>query len=149
MNPKLERDLAREGLEIASSSKRVKAYVIDELLISLIIFASFWSKFANEEDIVVIMETINSLFLIIIALKVVYHTIFVYMYGATIGKIVTKIVLVSSDDFSKPSFMSALTRAVVRIFSEMFFYFGFVWAFFNDERQTWHDKSAKTIVIDA
>lgn len=148
MDEKLERNLAREGLSIASSAKRIKAYVIDELLISLIIFVSFWGKFANEEDIIVIMETINSLFLVIIALKIAYHTMFVYMYGATIGKIATKTILVSYDDFSKPSFMAAFMRSVIRIFSEMLFYFGFIWAFFNDERQTWHDKSAKTIVID-
>jgi uncharacterized RDD family membrane protein YckC len=149
MDEKLERDLYRENLSIAPTSKRIKAYVIDEVLISLIVFAAFWDKLANEEDFLVVMETINSLFFVIIGLKIAYQTLFVHLYGATIGKIVTRTLVVAYDDFSKPTLMAAFMRATVRIFSEMFFYFGFAWAFFNDEKQTWHDKSARTLVIDA
>jgi len=44
--------------------------------------------------------------------------------------------------------MQSLLRATVRIFSEMFFYFGFFWAFTNEFKQTWQDKIGRTIVID-
>lgn len=148
MDKKLESDLLRENITIANNSKRIKAYVIDEILISLIIFASFWGKFSNEEDILVIIETVNSLFFAVIALKIIYHAFFTYMYGATIGKIITKTVIISCDSLAKPEFIPALTRSIIRILSEMLFYFGFFWAFFNDEKQTWHDKIAKTIVVD-
>lgn len=149
MDEKLERDLLREELTIAGNSKRIKAYVIDELLISLIVFIAFWERFSNEENIEVVIQTINSLFLVVIVLKIVYHTLFVYLYGATIGKIVAKCAVVSFDDFARPGLMSALARANMRIVSEMVFYFGFLWAFMNEEKQTWHDKIARTIVIDA
>ena len=148
MDEKLERDLSREGLEIAGSSKRIKAYVIDEMLITLIVMVAFWENFAKEENIEVVIQTINSLFFVVIGLKVIYQTLFVYLYGATIGKIITKCMVVAYDDFSKPSLMASFIRANGRIVSEMIFYVGFIWAFMNQERQTWHDKMARTLVLD-
>jgi uncharacterized RDD family membrane protein YckC len=31
----------------------------------------------------------------------------------------------------------------------MFFYIGFIFAFFNDGRQTFHDKIGRTLVVNA
>lgn len=148
MDEKLERDLTREGLSIAGTSKRIKAYAIDELLITLIIIIAFWDSFANEEDIETVIRTINSLFWVVLGLKVIYQTLFVYLYGATIGKIVTRCMVVGYDDFAKPTLLASFMRANGRIASEMIFYIGFIWAFLNEERQTWHDKLAKTLVLD-
>ncbi len=125
------------------------AYTIDEVLISLIVLVAFWGEFSTQEDVRVVIETVNSLFWAVIGMKVLYHTIFVYLYGATLGKIFTKCMVVSYDDFSRPTLQGSLVRAVVRIVSETVFYFGFIWAFLNPARQTWHDKMARTIVIDA
>jgi len=148
MDEKLERDLSREGLNIAGSSKRIKAYAIDELLVSMIVIAAFWDSLAHEDNIETVIQTINSLFWVVLGLKVVYQTLFVYLYGATIGKILTRCMVVSYDDFSKPSLGVSFMRANGRVVSEMIFYIGFIWAFLNEERQTWHDKLAKTLVLD-
>jgi len=96
----------------------------------------------------VLIALINMLFLQVIILKVIYHTFFVWMYGATPGKMLLKIKIVSVEDFEKPSMMNAFIRAVVRIISEMMFYLGFLWAFFDSVNQAWHDKAAKTVVIN-
>jgi len=48
-----------------------------------------------------------------------------------------------------PNFAVSLNRAIFRIISEMIFYLGFLWGMFDPARQTWHDKTAKTLVIDA
>jgi uncharacterized RDD family membrane protein YckC len=148
MDEKLERDLVRGGLSIAGSAKRIKAYVIDEVLITMIIMAAFWDSLAREENIEVVIQTINSLFFVVIGLKVVYHTLFVYLYGASLGKIIARCIVVGYDDFAKPGFMASFIRANGRIVSEMIFYIGFIWAFMNEERQTWHDKMARTLVLD-
>ena len=42
-----------------------------------------------------------------------------------------------------------MIRAVMRVVSEILFYFGFVVAFFSPLKLTWHDKFAKTLVVDA
>ncbi len=70
------------------------------------------------------------------------------MYGATVGKILLKIKVVSLDELDNPNLMSSFIRAVVRIISEFLLYLGFLWAFFDKARQAWHDKAAKTVVID-
>ena len=145
---KLDNDLARENLTLASISSRTKAFVIDELLISALVMIAFWDKISSSASIEESIAAVNSLFMVIVMLKIVYQAVFVYMYGATLGKIWQKIMVVQISDFYKPSLPVSVNRAIVRIFSEWFFYLGFVWAFLNDSRQTWHDKVGKTIVID-
>lgn len=149
MDERLERDLQREGLNLTGLNRRIIAYTIDELLISIIVLIAFWGNFSSQQDIRVVIETINSFFWAVVGMKVLYHTIFVYLYGATLGKMAMKCVVVNYDDFAVPGLQAALIRGAVRIISETVFYLGFIWAFLNPQRQTWHDKMAKTIVIDA
>jgi uncharacterized RDD family membrane protein YckC len=52
------------------------------------------------------------------------------------------------DSMDKPDFWTALNRSGMRLISEMFFYFGFLLAFFDITKQTLHDRLARTIVID-
>jgi uncharacterized RDD family membrane protein YckC len=82
-------------------------------------------------------------------IKIIYQTFFVYQYGATLGKIFMKIQVVDAVTLQRPNFSSALNRGVFRIISEMIFYFGFVWAFYDKNRQSWHDKTARTLVVNA
>ena len=137
------------GSTIANNFKRAKAYVIDDLLISLIVFVAFYDTLSNEGDVIAILQTINSAVIWVMFLKIAYQILFIYMYGATVGKMFSGIVTVSVFDLAKPSFNQAVIRSIIRIFSEAFFYFGFIVALLNPCKQTWHDKLAKTIVIDA
>ena len=82
-----------------------------------------------------------------IILKIIYQTFFVYQYGATLGKLAMKIKVIEIRTQSNPSFASSLNRAIFRIISEMFFYLGFLWGMMDPLKQTWHDKTAKTLVI--
>jgi uncharacterized RDD family membrane protein YckC len=50
---------------------------------------------------------------------------------------------------ANPSFLISLNRAIFRIISEMLFYLGFVWGAMDAMRQTWHDKTARTLVVNA
>jgi uncharacterized RDD family membrane protein YckC len=45
--------------------------------------------------------------------------------------------------------MSSILRSIGRIFSEMFFYVGFLIGFFNDGKKTFHDLTGKTLVVNA
>ena len=80
-------------------------------------------------------------------IRLIYHTFFIYYYGATLGKKALKIKCINQDK-ENPSFGASLSRALVRFFSEAVFYLGFAWAFFDPLRQTWHDKVAKTLVVN-
>ncbi len=64
------------------------------------------------------------------------------------GKIIAKIRVVDYNHFGRITLTASFIRSFTRIFSEMFFYIGFVFAFFNDGKQTIHDKTSKTLVIN-
>lgn len=140
-----------DNLQLASMRSRALAYVIDDLLVTIIIIMIFWesiSALSHDMDAMTYLlkaELVTPL----IFLKVIYHTFFVWYYGATVGKIVVKIRVIDANEWGRVSMFSSFLRAVGRIFSEMFFYIGFLIGFFNDGRKTFHDFTAKTLVVNA
>ena len=139
------------NLQLASMRSRALAYIIDDLLVTLIIIMIFWeSIYAISEDTEALMYLLKAeLVTPLIILKIIYHTFFVWYYGATIGKIVAKIRVIDANEWGRVSIFSSFLRAVGRIFSEMFFYVGFLIGFFNDGRKTFHDFTGKTLVVNA
>ena len=140
-----------ENLQLASMRSRALGYVIDDLLVTLIIIMIFWeSIYAISEDTEALMYLLKAeLVTPLIILKIIYHTFFVWYFGATIGKIVAKIRVIDANEWGRVSIFSSFLRAVGRIFSEMFFYVGFLIGFFNDGRKTFHDITGKTLVVNA
>lgn len=138
------------NLQLASMRSRAFAYVIDDLLVTLIIMIIFWENIysvSNDPDALMYLMKAE-LVMPLIVLKVIYHTFFVWYYGATIGKIVAKIRVIDANNWGRVNLFSSLLRAVGRIFSEMFFYVGFLIGFFNDGRKTFHDITGKTLVVN-
>ena len=146
---KIKRDLAREELTIASYPKRIKANLLDEALIGAIVFVALWEPLSAASSAIEQIEIINSYFVWIALLHIVYQTAFVWLYGATFGKMWQKIVVIEIGGFSKPPFHIALLRALMRVASDLCMALGFAWAFVDPLRQTWHDKLSRVIVIDA
>jgi uncharacterized RDD family membrane protein YckC len=60
-----------------------------------------------------------------------------------------KIKIVDQEYFDIPSWGASTIRAVMRVVSEILFYFGFVVALFSPLKLTWHDRFARTLVVDA
>ena len=139
------------NLQLASMRSRALAYIIDDLLVTLIIIMIFWeSIYAISEDTEALMYLLKAeLVTPLIIIKIIYHTFFVWYFGATIGKIVAKIRVIDANEWGRVSIFSSFLRAVGRIFSEMFFYVGFLIGFFNDGRKTFHDITGKTLVVNA
>jgi len=134
--------------QIALPKKRVGAFVIDDLVISFLFLAIFWSQIAALRTIEEINAFMTEYFLIIVAIKILYHTLFVWQSGMTLGKYLMKIKVVSLQTGEIPLLHIAAARASLRIVSETFFYLGFVMAFFNPMVQTLHDKLTGCVVID-
>jgi uncharacterized RDD family membrane protein YckC len=139
------------NLQLASMRSRALGYVIDDFLVTIIIMMIFW------EDIISVSHDMNALMYLLkaelafplIILKIIYQTFFVWYYGATIGKIVVKIRVIDANKWGRVSIISSFLRAVGRIFSEMFFYIGFLIGFFNNGRKTFHDITGRTLVVNA
>jgi len=148
LNEEIENILHREGIELASNKKRAMAFFIDEMLLSFLLVVALWDSFATAVTIEQMINITNSFVLEYMMMKIIYQAFFVMQYGASIGKIVMKIRVIEISTMQIPSVISALNRAIFRVISELLFYLGFLWGMLNPERQTWHDKTAGTLVVN-
>jgi len=148
-NEELIEKFESENITLAPLQKRGFAYLIDEILISVLFSFIYLDQIPETVTTEELINTINSLFAYVVVLKVIYQTFFVWMYGATLGKIAMKIRVISTADLENPSLVLSLSRAAFRIISESIFYLGFIWAYLNPKRETWHDRVANTLVINA
>jgi uncharacterized RDD family membrane protein YckC len=138
-----------ENLQLATTRRRANSFIIDDLLVTLIVTIMLWSKIsATNGDLEIVLQIMNEAFMQIIFLKIIYKAFFVWYYGATIGKIVMKLRVIDFNHFGRITFSQALIRSLLRIVSELFFYFGFILAFFTDSKQTLHDKFGRTLVVN-
>lgn len=68
--------------------------------------------------------------------------------GSTVGGIVCGLKVVRLDD--RPiDWGTAIVRALSCFLSLFVMGFGFIWIVFDDQRQSWHDKIAGTVVVRA
>jgi uncharacterized RDD family membrane protein YckC len=132
---------------IASYNKRVMAYVIDDIAISLIVIIMLFQGIEEGASLEQFVLFLNHYFLEIITIKFLYQTLFIWYYGATVGKIVTKTIVLDSD-YSRLSLGRSALRSINRLISEMLYFIGFFVAFFTKKRQTLHDLIANTVVVD-
>ena len=149
MDETIERGLRESGLELAPLGRRTVAYAIDDMLISLLFVVMLWEQIAAAQTPEAVAALVNSVWMPIVMTKIGYHTLFVWLYGASLGKMAMKIWVVEALTLQRPRFVVAFNRAVFRVISETLFYLGFVWAFFDPARQAWHDKTAQTLVVNA
>jgi len=149
LNEEIENLLHRENLTLASIQKRSVAFLIDEMLLSFLLIFALWDSFANAQTMQELVNLTNSFVLEYMFMKVVYQAFFVMQYGATLGKLAMKIRVIDIKNIDNPNVLISLNRAIFRVVSEMFFYLGFLWGMMDPNRQTWHDKTAKTLVINA
>jgi len=76
-----------------------------------------------------------------------YSVFFVWRFGATLGKKLLKIQVVTTK-YEPVSFWGAFLREVVgKFLSSLIFGLGYAWALWDKDRQTWHDKIAGTYVV--
>ena len=139
-----------ENLQLASMRSRIKAFIVDDLSITLLVMLILWDKIAAADgELMATMMIMNEAFLQIVVLKFLYQTFFIWYYGATLGKLAAKIKVIDFNDFGKVSLVNSMIRSAGRIVSEAVFYIGFLVAYYTDSRQTFHDKFGKTLVVDA
>jgi len=139
-----------ENLELAPISKRIFAFLIDELVITILIYLIFWdSLVTNSSNVDQLANVLTNLIFPVFFVKFIYQSFFVWYYGATIGKLILKIKVIDYYNFGRVSLISSTLRSISRIVSEYFVYIGFIFAFFTEGKQTFHDKIGRTLVINA
>ena len=139
--------MAENGkLSLATNGRRILSCAIDEMILAILFFLIYMGEFSKATSQEQLQDIMMNFIVQYYVIKILYHTIFIYFYGASIGKFVCKIRCINQDALT-PNFYESFIRAIVRIISEFAFYLGFAWAFFNEFRQTWHDKAGGTLVV--
>ena len=97
-----------DNLELATQQSRVKAFIIDDLLVTFITILMLWEHITTVNgDFMSILMIMNGAFVQILILKFIYQTFFIWYYGATVGKIIAKIKVIDFNTFGRVSLSSA------------------------------------------
>ena len=140
---------ASENFSLAPIGRRAVAYAIDDTLMTLVFLVAFWDRIAGAATPEALLVVLNQAWLPVVMAKIAYHSLFVWQYGASLGKIAMGLRVVELSGRVPPRFGVALNRAIFRVVSEMVMYIGFVFAFFDPKKQTLHDKTSSTVVVHA
>ncbi len=143
-------------MEKASFLGRLLAYILDGLIMSIIgIFGGLliWGLLAlmgnTDSDFVVIMAIMLSCLLVIVILVIqfLYFGYFWSTSGQSLGMKLLNMKVVRQDG-GELSFLTAGLRGSLGYWiSSLVFNLGFLWAAFDQEKETWHDKIFKTWVV--
>ncbi len=135
-----------EDLRLASFGRRALGYAIDIAAISVIavvaagvLFPSDFAAYVNDE------EASQRLLWLIASVPIPYNWIFNTL-GWSPGKRAVRLRLVDAEGL-KPDRGRALRRTLIAIFS-VFLQLGYIWAAFDRQTRTWHDRVAGTYVVE-
>ncbi len=119
--------------------RRFLAFLIDDLLISGVIFVILWIAVDHQ-------SFFTGLFIVIIFRWIYYAGMESSPIQATIGKIVFGIAVTDMKG-ARISFSRATLRYFSKILSQVLFYGGYAMAAFTEKKQGLHDKIAGTLVL--
>jgi uncharacterized RDD family membrane protein YckC len=125
------------------------SFLVDDIVVALLFVVIFSSQIATLQGPEAIRAFLEANLWVLILLKILYHTFFTAYNGMTLGKYLVKIRAVSAEDGALLTPARSLLRASIRILDEMFFYLGFLPAFFSPMRQTLHDQLSGCVVVHA
>jgi uncharacterized RDD family membrane protein YckC len=109
--------------------------------------AGFWRRFvAAMLDLVLLSLLIPIVGPFFIPIAVLYFVTMWTWKGTTIGSIVLGLKIIRTDG-RRMNFAVALVRSLSSLFSGVVLFLGFLWAAWDRDKQTWHDKIAGTIVV--
>ncbi len=141
------------GLHLASFGRRIVGIIVDQIVITAPIFAVFYALgFAPKDAITdgrAVWFTVS-----VTTLGLAYETIGVWLWGRTLGKLLTRTRAVSVVDGGRLGFVRSFQRSLVPTTVSAIPQVGpmlgigvYVYAFFDPLRQGVHDKAAGSIVV--
>jgi uncharacterized RDD family membrane protein YckC len=137
----------------AGLATRVLAFAADVAVINVVgwfvagIIALALSVFNLPQEVKTVLVTIGSLIGLVWAWG--YFTFFWSTTGQTPGNRLLAIRVLDARTLSPPSPHRAGRRVLALFVAAIPFCLGFFWILLDDRRRGWHDKLARTIVVDA
>jgi uncharacterized RDD family membrane protein YckC len=77
-----------------------------------------------------------------------YGPLMLYQYQATLGKMVMKLKVVSEDGKKMDAGQVLLREWIGKFISGVVFGLGFIWVAIDEKKQGWHDRLARTLVVE-
>ncbi len=133
--------IAGQTLVLASPLRRAGAFTIDFFLRYLILQVMLAILGVPSSDVTVNVFVGAQLW------ASGWNVIF-FTQGWTPGARVMRIRIVRLSDGSAPGLRAGVVRSAGVVLSEVVFLLGYLWAFWDVRRQTWHDKFAGTVVVE-
>ena len=148
---------------------RLVAWLIDSLLLGVLVSvvtapivigmigaiagaASQKGDVREEEAVAIMLAATGAVFLIVVlafVAQALYLVLFTGLKGQTPGKMFMNIKVVDEQG-QVPGIGRAIMREVIgKFLSGLVFDLGFLWAAWDAQHQTWHDKVATTWVVSA
>ncbi|WP_139490553.1 RDD family protein [Brevibacillus dissolubilis] len=129
---------------------RFAATVVDSIFLSAvnaIIFDSMERAMGIDNP----AQTLTSMDMWAVLFNFAYIILLTWWTGQTLGKMLFRIRVVNANTHTsgeRLSFGQVILREVIgKLLSSLVLLIGYLWMLFNDEKQTWHDKLAKTYVV--
>jgi uncharacterized RDD family membrane protein YckC len=143
-----------QGLPYAGFWIRVAAYVIDQVIITLVTLPlSLWfnmrmqkAMMGGQLDWVGFSQNLGLSMAWSMSITFLYGWLFIGRFAATPGKMLVKLKVVTGDG-GRVSYLRALGRTGGRFVSDMTCMIGYLLALFDDEKRTLHDHICNTRVI--
>ena len=135
-----------EEVKYAGFWSRFLATIIDSIWLYGIIYTILWFLVSeNLFDPRAGYTAIQFTFEWLIPFAVVM--VFWITKSATPGKMILKMKIVDSETFDKVSAVRLFVRYLAYFVSMIPLFLGFLWIAWDEKKQGWHDKIAKTVII--
>ena len=127
----------------ANFGQRLLALIIDAVVTVVVLIVIVGILFVIDETLAVVMAYVLAIF----------GSLLYYAYfegspsGQTIGKKAMNIRVIDFRTGGPLGFGRGLIRWVARIPSQFLCWLGYLWMLWDQEKQTWHDKLASTVVV--
>jgi uncharacterized RDD family membrane protein YckC len=116
---------------------RFGALIIDAILLGIV-----------QGILTVILDSVGVLYLLTTIINWTYYTYFEGgRRGQTIGKMALSIRVVDIDTAQPIGYGRAFVRQIVKIISAIPLFLGYFWMLWDKEKQCWHDKAARDVVV--
>lgn len=136
------------SIKLVSVGRRIGAAVIDTVIIFILFLILALPPIALQTSEKIPQALSIPLFLVGVLVAIWgYSTLFVWKYGATIGKKVFRIKVVDTSGLPITLRQAFVRECLGKSISSLFYYLGFLWILWDKNRQGWHDKIAKTFVV--
>ena len=126
---------------------RVAASIVDSIILALVIGPVVWAIYGAEYFEMEGMIAGPADFLLTWVLPAVAIVVFWIYKSATPGKMVFKLRIMDESSGRDASAGQCVIRYLGYYVSMLPLFLGFLWVLWDDRKQGWHDKLARTVVV--